>query len=296
MLIQFTKRIFLTAFFFIGLMQARAHAQEVISLYNGKAPGSETWKHEEKIYGSSGEDIAYNVVKPTLTVYKPAPEKANGTAVVVCPGGAFHILSMNNEGSDVAKWLNTLGITAFVLKYRLVESKTAEPIQELVAKMRDMKKLDEENAPVVPLAVEDGRQAIAYVRKNAAQYGIDPKKIGIMGFSAGGTVTAGVSFNYTAESRPDFAAPIYLYLDALGQVTVPVDAPPLFIAAATDDELGFVPQSIRLYNLWQAAKKRVELHVFSKGGHGFGMRKANQPVGKWAELFSNWLKLEGYLK
>ena len=287
---------FSIAFFLFALIPFFSHAQEVISLYNGKAPGSEAWKHEEKIYRSGGEDIAYNVVNPTLTVYKPAPGNANGTAIVVCPGGAFHILSMNNEGSDVAKWLNSLGITAFVLKYRLVESKTTEPLQELGAKMRDFKKLDEENALVVPLAIEDGRQAISYVRKNAAQYGIDPKKIGIMGFSAGGTVTAGVTFSSTAESRPDFAAPIYLYLDALGPVTVPADAPPLFIAVASDDELGFVPQSIRLYNLWQAAKKRVELHVFSKGGHGFGMRKAEQPVGKWTELFANWLRLEGYLK
>jgi len=279
-------------------MQFRSHAQEVISLYEGKAPGSENWNYEEKVYHdpSSGESIAYNVVKPTLTVYKPAEGKANGTAVVVCPGGAFHILSMNNEGSDVAKWLNSLGITAFVLKYRLVESKTNEPVKELGAKMGNFKKLDEENAPVVLLAIEDGKQAISYVRKNANRFGIDPNKIGMMGFSAGGTVTAGVCFNYTAENRPNFAAPIYLYLDALGSVTVPSDAPPLFIAVASDDDLGFVPQSIRLYNLWLAAKKRVELHVFTKGGHGFGMRKATQPVGKWTELFANWLRLEGYLK
>lgn len=293
-----TKKGYLLTFFFFIFLHSGSYAQQVIPLYSGKAPGSETWKQEEEIYHDqhSGEDFAYNVVTPTLTVYKPAAGKANGTAVIVCPGGAFHILSMDNEGIHVAKWLNEIGITAFILKYRLVASKTTEPLKELGAKMSNFKKLDEDNAPVVPLAIEDGKQAISYVRKNAAQFGVDPKKIGIMGFSAGGTVTAGVTLQYTAESRPDFAAPIYLYLDALGTVTVPADAPPLFIAVATDDGLGFAPQSIRLYNYWLAAKKSVELHVFSNGDHGFGMKKAHLPVGKWTELFANWLKLQGYLK
>lgn len=289
---RYIVRKFSFVLLLLASIQLNSKAQQVIPLYNGKAPGSETWKHEEKMM----QDIAYNVVNPTLTVYPADPAKANGTAVIVCPGGAFHILSMKNEGSDVAKWLNDLGITAFVLKYRLVESKTANPVQELVAKMQDFKKLDEENAPVVRLALEDGRQAVSYVRKNAAKWNIDPNKIGIMGFSAGGTVTAGVTFTYTPESKPNFAAPIYLYLDALEQTKVPADAPPLFIALATDDDLGFAPQSIRLYNLWLDAKKRVELHAFTKGGHGFGMSKANQPVGKWTELFENWLRLEGFLK
>jgi acetyl esterase/lipase len=276
-----------------------AQAQQVIKLYNGKAPGSEQWNWTEAASEKNGiqSKIIYNVVEPTLTAYLPAPGKSNGTAIIVAPGGAFHILSINNEGTDVAKWLNEKGVTAFVLKYRLVRMITQDPITELMGKMRDFKKLDEENDSVVTMAVNDGLRAIEYVRTHANDYHINPKRIGIMGFSAGGTVTMGTVFNASNEmNRPNFAAPIYLYMNALKNQRVPTDAPPLFICAASDDQLGLATHSSNLYNTWTNAKKEAELHMYLKGGHGFGMRKQGLPTDHWIERFGEWLALKGLLK
>ncbi len=116
-----------------------------------------------------------------------------------------------------------------------------------------------------------------------------------MGFSAGGTVTMGVAYNYTTQNRPDFIAPIYAYLGALNNKIVPKDAPPAFIAVASDDQLGLAPHSIQIYTDWLAANKRVELHAYLKGGHGFGMRKNNIPTDNWIIQFAEWLKLEKFL-
>ena len=117
-----------------------------------------------------------------------------------------------------------------------------------------------------------------------------------MGFSAGGTVAAGVAFSYDQATRPDFIAPIYVYTGALEKATVPKDAPPLFLAAATDDQLGFASHSTGLYNDWIGAGKSAELHMYAKGGHGFGMRKQNLPVDSWIDRFGEWLGWLGYLK
>jgi acetyl esterase/lipase len=276
---------------------ATIQAQKVIPLYNGSAPGSETWKWLEKENSNNlfNTHVVYNVVRPTLTAYLPDPELANGTAVVICPGGAFHTLSIESEGSDVAKWLNKKGVAAFVLKYRLVHSLTDDPVKELMAKMTDSKKLDQENESVVTLAIADGKKAMEYVRSHAAEYNINPSRIGLMGFSAGGTVTMGVGFSYTAENRPDFLPPVYAYTGALKNTAVPKDAPPIFICAATDDQLGFASQSSDLYNSWIAAGKPAELHMYAKGGHGYGMRKQNLPVDSWIERFSDWLNQHGLL-
>jgi acetyl esterase/lipase len=239
--------------------------------------------------------VVTNVSQPTLTVYAAAPAVANGTAVVIAPGGGFHALSINSEGVDVAKWLTARGVTAFVLKYRLVPTGD-DGVQEFVAKFRDRKKMDEDNAAVIPLAIADGLAAVTYVRKHATELGISPARIGLMGFSAGGTVTSAVAFNYTAESRPDFVVPIYAYLAPVKETAVPKDAPPMFVAAATDDQFGLAPDSISLYNKWQAAGKSVELHMYSKGGHGFGMKKQNLPSDQWIDRFGDWLQVQGLLK
>jgi lysophospholipase L1-like esterase/acetyl esterase/lipase len=239
--------------------------------------------------------VIYNVAQPTLTAYLPPAAMANGTAVIVAPGGAFHILSWDSEGTDVAKWLNTKGVAAFVLKYRLVHMPTDDPFGDLLKKMNDFKKLDEENDSVVNMAIADGLKAIEYVRSHAAGYNINPKRVGIMGFSAGGTLTMGTVFNSTAASRPDFAAPIYPYMNALKNQAIPADAPPLFICAASDDELGLASHSSNLYNKWIGANKVAELHMYEKGGHGFGMRKQDIPTDTWMERFGDWLDLHGWL-
>ena len=273
-----------------------AAPEKIVALYSGPAPGSENWKQEEKELFSEiiQTRIVYNVVTPTLTVFEPDPSVAVGTAVIICPGGGFHFLSIDVEGLDVARALNKQGITCFVLKYRLAECQTSDPFLELMQKMGD--DFDKLISPNLELATADGLAAIDYVRKNAAEYRVNPDRIGIIGFSAGGMVTAAVAYNYAQESRPNFVAPIYLGWQKKPGVDVPSDAPPMFILAATDDQFGLAPNSVALYQDWTAAKKSAELHLYAKGGHGFGMRTQNVPSDKWINLFTDWLSSEGFLK
>jgi acetyl esterase/lipase len=237
--------------------------------------------------------VVFNVADPTLTVFQPDAARANGTAVVICPGGAFFGLSIESEGNEVARWLIQKGVTGFVLKYRLVECKTDDPTRELATRGS----LDPIVAPIVKLAMADGNAAIAHVRQHAKDYGVNPNRIGIMGFSAGGTVAASVAFNHTSETRPDFAAPIYLaYNWTIKPNGVPGDAAPLFVLAATDDPLRLAPQSVAIYQDWTGAKKPAELHLYARGGHGFGMNQQNLPTDHWINLFADWLDMQGLLK
>jgi acetyl esterase/lipase len=138
--------------------------------------------------------------------------------------------------------------------------------------------------------------ALTYVRRHAATWGISPERVGIIGFSAGGEVAAAVGYQYTAEGRPAFVAPIYGAATAFKDAPVPADAPPMFVAAATDDQLGLAPDSIALWQKWAGAHKSVELHMYAKGGHGFGMRKQTLPTDHWIDRFAEWLDLQGFLK
>jgi acetyl esterase/lipase/lysophospholipase L1-like esterase len=286
------KKILVLLFFISSVAQAQ---QKVIQLYNGAAPGSENWNWDEQFIDSSKNmfrtNIVYNVSKPTLTVYAPDSSVANKTAMIICPGGGFHLLSINSEGIDVANWLTKKGITCFVLKYRLIHSTTNDPIQDMMDMINKKGASDDQTKNVIAMGISDGREALAYVRKHAAEYNIDPDKIGIMGFSAGGTVAASSAFNYTADNKPDFVAPIYPFFPDSAQTTVPADAPPMFIVAATNDQLGLAPHSISLYNKWLSSKHSAELHMYVKGGHGFGMRTQNIPTDSWIERFGDWLQV-----
>ena len=268
----------------------------IIHLYSSAAPGSEHWTHHEQENFSAEwqTQVVFNVTDPTLSVVAPDPAHANGTAVIICPGGGFHGLSINSEGFDVARWLAAKGVTSFVLKYRLVECKTDSPGAEMSAKTDP--EFAAAVATVVNLAHADGVAAVTHVRQHAAAYGVNPNRIGIMGFSAGGTVAASTAMTYTPASRPDFAAPIYLEYDWVIQNGVPADAPPLFALAATDDAIGLAPHSVRIYNDWTAAGKSAELHIYATGGHGFGMRTQNLPSDRWIELFADWLRVQGMLQ
>jgi len=269
-----------------------AKAQKQIDL---PASGSENWTWQEKSYFSPifNTEIVYNVVRPSITVY--LPDSSNGTAVVICPGGGFRILSINSEGIDVAKWLNRKGVTCFVLKYRLVQSLSDDPVKELMSGLRDLKKLNQDNAALVPLAIADAKMAISYVRHHASQWGIQPGKIGIIGFSAGGTLAAASLVNYSADDKPNFVAPIYAYVPPEMTIECGVDAPPMFLAAASDDQLHLVACSLMLYNKWLAANKSVELHLYARGGHGFGMKKQNLTSDSWIDRFGEWMGQQGLL-
>jgi acetyl esterase/lipase len=291
-----------------GVLCAPAAAQQpVIPVWPGAAPGSEEWAQKEVEYLSSGKQkMVRNVVRPTLTAYLPDRSKANGTAVIVCPGGGFHFLSWESEGTKVAEWLQERGVAAFVLKYRLLntgateeeyQKKVAELFRSIDQRMKGAESTprppDPERARIVTLAAADGRQAMKVVRQRAAEWGIAPDRIGILGFSAGAAVTMGVVMDHDAESRPAFAAPIYG--GSAGNGAVPADAPPLFVLVAHDDALA-AGSSVKLYSDWKAAGKSAELHIYSKGGHGFGMNKRGLPVDHWIERFGDWLDTQGLLK
>jgi acetyl esterase/lipase len=279
-----------------------AAAQDVVPLYPGTPPGSTLSStnedYPEKAYFSKiwNTEVVANVTKPSLTVFKPSPESANGTAIVVCPGGGFMALSITSEGTDVAKYLAAKGVTAFVLKYRL--ARTGEDATQEFTDLyqKDKPKFQELVAKVVPLTIADGLAAVTYVRQHASEWKVSPDRVGIIGFSAGGTVAAGVAYHYAPEGRPAFVAPIYAAAGRLKDLPVPADAPPMFIAAATNDNLGLAPDSVALYQKWTEAHKPAELHMYAKGGHGFGMHQNNIPTDHWIDRFADWLDLQGLLK
>jgi acetyl esterase/lipase len=283
--------------FLLVVLATLAAAQDVIPLYPGTPPGSTQENYPEKEYYSNvwHTEVVTNVTKPSLTVFKPSAESRNGTAVVICPGGGFMALSITSEGIDVAKYLAAKGVTAFVLKYRLART-GEDATREFASLFANRQKFDELVGPIIPLAVADGLAAVTYVRQHASEWGVSPERVGIIGFSAGGRVVAGVAFHYLPEGRPAFVAPIYAGGEISKDVPVPADAPPMFVAAATDDQLGLAPESIALYERWAGAHKSAELHLYAKGGHGFGMHKHNLPTDHWIERFTDWLELQGWLK
>ncbi|MGB6884338.1 MAG: alpha/beta hydrolase [Candidatus Acidiferrum sp.] len=292
------KTLILRTLCLVVFLAPLAAAQDVIPLYPGTPPGSTQENYPEKEYFSKSwnTEVVANVTKPTLTVFKPSPELKNGTAIVICPGGGFMALSIDSEGTDVAKYLAAKGVTAFVLKYRLAH--TGEDATEEFTAMfsGDRQKFQEILAKVVPQSIADGLAAVTYVRQHASEWGVSPDRVGIIGFSAGGTVAAGVAFRYAPDGRPAFAALIYAAGSFFKDSPVPADAPPLFVAAATDDNLGLAPDSVALYEKWTSAHKPAELHMYAKGGHGFGMRKQNIPTDHWIDRFSDWLEFQGWLK
>ena len=291
------KTFLLRSLCVLAFLATQLAAQQVIPLPVGAPPDSTQESYPEKEYFSKlwNTEIVANVTKPSLTVFKPSPKLRNGTAVVICPGGGFMALSINSEGIDVAKYLAAKGVTAFVLKYRIAHTGD-DATQEFTAMFDDKPKYQELLAKIVPLSISDGLAAVTYVRQHASEWGVSPDRVGIIGFSAGGAVTAAVALRYQPDGRPAFVAPIYAAADMFKNDPVPPDAPPLFAVAATDDQLGLAPDSVVLYEKWTAAHKSAELHMYAKGGHGFGMRKQGLPTDHWIDTFAAWLQLQGWLK
>jgi acetyl esterase/lipase len=291
------KSIVVRTFCVVLFLAAAVSAQDIIPLYPGTPPGSSPESYPEKAYFSKlwNTEVVTNVTKPSLTVFKPSAATKNGTAAVICPGGGFMALSITSEGTDVAKYLTERGVTTFVLKYRLARS-GEDATQEFATLFTDRQKFHDLVAPVIPLSVADGAAAMVYVRQHAADFGVSPDRVGIIGFSAGGTVAAGAALRYTPEGRPAFVAPIYAAASMFKDLPVPADAPAIFIAAATDDNLGLAPDSVALYQKWVDAHKSAELHMYAKGGHGFGMHKAGIPTDHWIDRLVDWIGLQGWMK
>lgn len=277
-------------FIFFTLALFHLQAQEIIELPITQQPPV-TYQGDSKAYYSSiwQTEVITNVSKPIMEVFKPTDSTLNtGTAVIVAPGGGLYGLSIESEGNMVAKWLAEKGITAFVLQYRLVPT-GEDGIQEITTlSQTNPQKIGEEVAKVIPFSIEDGLNAIAHVRAHADTYDVNPDKIGFMGFSAGGAVTVGVSQNYTEANKPNFLVPVYYWSTVMPAKPPKQDAPPMLLICATDDPLQLAPGTIELYNTYLEAKKNVALHMYAKGGHGFGMRKQGLPSDNWILRFYEW--------
>lgn len=256
-----------------------ADSPPVIHLWEKGAPGFESRKDEPEV---AKDYYVKNINNPSLTVYLPPREKATGAAVVICPGGGHRLLVIKPEGDEPARFLAEQGIAAFVLKYRLGR---------------------EENTPytIEKSAKEDGMRAMRVVRSRAAEWGVDPKRIGLMGFSAGGEVVSLVVYQPTdgdpnaadpiekVSARPDFQ--IMIYPGPIGiPDAIPAGAPPAFLAVANDDK-GASGTIVSLLEKFRAAKIPVEAHVFARGGHGFnlGYRSRLATLKGWPQRLLDWM-------
>jgi acetyl esterase/lipase len=279
---------------------------EVVVLWPGTPAGDVGIPGEEKFrsiqingkdYEVGGKPTKWktNVSKPTLTIYRPEKSKDTGVSMLIAPGGGYHNLGWDVEGEEIAEWLTSIGITGIILKYRCPR----RPGEEKGV------------PPIGPL--KDAQRAVSLVRSRAAEWGLDPKKIGMVGFSAGGHLSGATATNYEARAyepvddvdkvscRLDFAVMLYSGYFKLNDglsptIKTPAGTPPLFIAHATDDSISDADHSITMYLAMKHAGVPVELHVYATGGHGWGVRKLGHPCETWTESFVAWLRKTGFLK
>ncbi len=307
-----SKNIFRSLVFgFICLGSASVFAQDG-KMYPIDAPkepnaiplntgGVENQPAKESWFRQWGDPMARNITAATLTPYLADPKKANGTSVIVAPGGGFMWLSMGNEGWEVAEALAARGINAFVLKYRL--QPTADPLDafetqmnqrfadaEKMAKEKKMNPRPKRTKDDLKNQLADVEAAYALIKSRAKEWNVDLKKLGMMGFSAGAGLTMATTL-HSDKVDLAFIAPIYGGMDA---VDVPTDAPPLFVAIASDDFL--FQGETGLLKSWYDAKIPVEFHVYQNGGHGFGLGNPDRTSNKWFDAFIHWLDVNGFMK
>ena len=256
----------------------RAGAQTV-NIWPGVAPGSEHWTQKETtVENTPVGTVIFNVVTPTLTAYLPDRAKATGTGVIITPGGAFVALAVSLEGADLARWLQQRGIAAFLLKYRLVE-KRGNGIPEM----------DMDTAGRYGIA--DGIQALRVVRQHAREWGVLPNRVGFLGFSAGGMVASGTMLQSKVAERPNFVG--LIYGAPFGKIpAIPANLPPTFMAWAQDDPVALAPVA-KFAGALVVAGNKPEQHIYSRGGHGFGMKKQGTTSDHWIDEYFFWLQSLG---
>jgi acetyl esterase/lipase len=267
----------------------------VLDVWPGKPPGEAGPAGEEIIKGKQGSRSVTNVSRPTLTVFRPAKDKDTGAAVVIAPGGGYSVLAWDHEGLDVARWLNGIGVTGVLLKYRA-------PVRK-----------DESRDEPSFRPLQDAQRAVSLVRSKAGDWGLDPKRIGMLGFSAGGHLTALAATNFdkrgygaldpvdNVSCRPDFVVLVYpggvvpKGSDKLAPgVRVSKETPPAFFVHAGNDRVP-AENSVLMYLALKHAGVPAELHIYAAGGHGFGMRPGVGPVSSWPQRCEDWLRQQGVL-
>ncbi len=285
-----------------GLVLNAAEAVHTSKLWTGPGPGDGAPKAPERDLTKPDEGLIAgrrlirlgNVWEPTLAVYKPAPDKDTGTSVLVCPGGGYHILALDLEGTEVCEWLNSVGVTGVLLKYRVPRREGREKHEP---------------------ALQDAQRAMGLMRQHAKEWGLDPARMGVLGFSAGGHLAASLSNNHGQRTyprvdaaddlscRPDFAVLVYPgYLteaekgDAVAaDLPVSTNTSPTFIVMAQDDPVR--PENAIGYAAeLQRKKVPMELHLYPKGGHGYGLRRTELPVTAWPEVATEWMRQNRWLQ
>jgi acetyl esterase/lipase len=269
-----------------------APVPEVVRLWPGQPPGTRTWtgpqeEVDAELPNLGKVHIVTNVTVPTLTVVRPAAGRANGTAMIVVPGGAFRALPWDLDGTETARWLTARGITAFLLKYRVRPSGASGPPGP-----ESFDAFAERTRPARDIAVADAKRALALIRSGARHYGIAPDKVGMIGFSAGAMTVMSLAVTKDPAERPNFAVALYGALLEPGGP--PAGAPPLFVVAAQDDAQAPPLRSVDIVERWTSAGLPAELHLYEKGGHGFAFRPHNLPSDRWTEAFETWLASRGY--
>jgi acetyl esterase/lipase len=295
---QIALAVSLFACLFTSAAVVAANPPLVVDVWPGKPADDDAAKigDEKFIEIKSAPNIKWltSITKPTLTIYRPTKDKDTGAAALICPGGGYHNLAWDKEGEEVAEWLNSLGVTGIILKYRCPR------------RPGDVKG----EPPAGPL--KDAQRAVSLVRSRAKEWGIDPKRIGMIGFSAGGHLVGSTATNFERRTyatidavdeiscRPDFGIMAYSgyfkVKDGLSPtVRTPEKTPPLFFVHASDDTVSEVEHSVTFYLALKRAKIDAEMHIYASGGHGFGVRQ-DGPCAGWTRECADWLRNRGLLK
>lgn len=265
------------------------------NVWPAKVPGETGKIGPEKVEQKGGRipvTLITDVSKPTITLYRPPEEQDKGAAVIICPGGGYSVLAIDLEGEEVARWLSSMGVTGIILKYRVPARK---------------------DVPRYLPPLQDAQRALSVVRSKAPEWKIDPHRIGILGFSAGGNLTAFASTHFDQRAyppidevdqvscRPDFAVAVYpAWLVKEGsdelnpELRVTRQTPPMFFAHANDDPISSA-SSAAMYLALKSAGVPAELHIYSSGGHGFGLRPTTQPCSTWPQRCEEWMRSQGIL-
>ncbi len=306
--LRFALTVFLSTWVCAALSAAGADKPLVVEVWPGKVPdenggiGAERFRmspalERKQVEVTEPTQMITDVTKPTITIYRPAKDQDTGTAILICPGGGYWNLYWQLEGEEVAAWLNSIGVNGIILKYRVP------------------RRPDEPKGEPARRPLQDAQRAVSLVRSKAGEWGINPQRIGITGFSAGGHLAIATATTFDKRTyepiddidkiscRPDFAIPVYSgYLKAKDKdelapgLRVPTGTPPVFLVHGSDDIVSPPQNSVLMYLALKQADVPAELHIYAATTHDFGVRTSDRPYASWTESCAKWLRDQGFLK